>query len=154
MTPSELVFSQASQMDLHEGFFGNDAVDSNAVDSLADSRLVADWLETVTKIKNSVLGDSYQLTINWVSEDEITTLNKDWRSIDSPTDVLSFPYSSDEGELFLCPTIIESKYQLYERDLPNFVLFLFVHSLHHLAGLDHGSEMESAEEKTRREFLI
>ena len=112
------------------------------------------WLTLAQKLKSTVLSPDYDLTINLVSDDEIKKLNHQWRNFDKVTDVLSFPYSDLEGELFLAPNYILASYHKYERGLGNYVLFIYVHALHHLAGYEHGLDMESAEAKIRSEFLI
>ena len=140
MDSTELYLSPTSQLDSQSGFFGN------------ISQL--DWLALITRIKNEVLGQNYQLSVNIVDADTIKNLNKTWRQKDHSTDVLSFPYGDDEGELFLCPEIIAQRFEDYGRSIDNFVMFLVVHSLHHLKGLDHGPAMEEAEKTTRTKFKI
>ncbi len=114
----------------------------------------SDWLDKVTKMTSHVLGDDYQLAINIINSQAMHDLNQTWRKKDESTDILSFPYSENEGELFLCPSVILEKYSLYQRDLANFVYFLIIHGLYHLKGYDHGDEMETAEAETRTLFNI
>ena len=106
------------------------------------------------QIKNKILGKNYELDLIFVGEKKIHSLNKTYRKVDSPTDILSFPISKDCGEIFICQKIAEKKAKVFERELKNFISFLFVHGNVHLLGYDHGNKMESVEEKFRKVFKI
>ena len=105
-------------------------------------------------MKDAVLGKEYDLTLHIVSLAEIAALNKKYRDIDSPTDILSFPISETEGEMFI--NIEETKKEAvkFDREYENFFGFLFIHGLTHLLGMDHGSTMERIEVRFRKQFGI
>ena len=106
------------------------------------------------KIKNKILGEKYELDLVFVSEKKIQALNKTYRKVDSPTDILSFPLSKDSGEIFICQKIAAKKAKDFEREFENFIAFLFIHGNVHLLGFDHGDKMETIEEKFRNYFKI
>ena len=56
-----------------------------------------DKLEEViaTEHKTEGLSLSYEVSISFVDKDEIHRLNKYYRNVDRPTDVLSFPMDED-----------------------------------------------------------
>jgi probable rRNA maturation factor len=74
--------------------------------------------------------------VEFVDEDRIRDLNRDHRSRDEPTDVLSFPVDSDEdidgprelGDIVICPE--------HTSDLREAVL----HGALHLTGMDHETD--------------
>ncbi|MES2470741.1 MAG: rRNA maturation RNase YbeY [Patescibacteria group bacterium] len=105
-------------------------------------------------MKEAVLGKEYDLTLQIVSLEEIHILNWQYRKIDKPTDILSFPYSKTEGEMFI--NIEETKKEAlkFGRTFPNFLAFLFIHGLVHLAGHDHSSTMERIEARFRKQFKV
>lgn len=112
-------------------------------------------------MKEAILGTDYELSLAFVSAKEIQSLNKIYRNIDEPTDILSFPLSKKEGEILICEK--ETKRMMKEFDLSlqvgrspyeNFLCFLFIHGLVHLKGYDHGANMEKVEQKFRRKFKI
>lgn len=105
-------------------------------------------------IKDKVLGKKYELSLVFVSRKKIQELNKKYRNIDAPTDILSFPLSKNEGEIFICKAETRKMAPEFDRPYENFLVYLFIHGLVHLAGHDHGSTMESIEKKYRQYFRI
>lgn len=112
-------------------------------------------------MKMAVLGQKYELSLAFVESKEIKFLNKIYRGINKPTDILSFPLAKNQGEILICLT--ETKKMMKEFNLPaqagrspyeNFLAFLFLHGLIHLKGYDHGAEMEKIEIKFRKKFKI
>ena len=106
-----------------------------------------------TKIKDTILGPEYQLSVAFVSKATIRHLNKTYRQLDEPTDVLSFPLSATEGELIFNRGMIAKKAPEFEKNYADYFLFLFIHGLLHLKGLDHGSTMEAEEARLLQLFL-
>jgi len=105
-------------------------------------------------MKEKVLGKDYDLSLNFVSELKIHELNKKYRKIDKPTDILSFPIDKNVGEIFICKKIANRKAKDFGRTPENYLLFLFIHGLVHLKGFDHGDKMEKVEYQHRKYFQI
>jgi probable rRNA maturation factor len=79
----------------------------------------------------------------------IQTLNRQWRGIDKPTDVLSFPASKDAAALGLLGDIVIA-FETAARQaaglgipLREHVAHLLVHGFLHLAGYDHIETIEA-----------
>jgi probable rRNA maturation factor len=106
------------------------------------------------QLKEKILGQKYDLSLTFISKKEIHSINKKYRKVDSPTDILSFPLNKDSGEIFICQEIAKKKAPAFERKYDNFLSFLFIHGLVHLKGYDHGDEMEKIERKYRKIFNI
>ncbi len=124
----------------------------------------------------SMLGYSFSpiVSVDLVNEEVIHTLNKQYRGIDRPTDVLSFAYleneedkeailtSSDEvelGDIIICLPIARKQAQAYKHSEKRELCFLFVHGLLHLLGYDHQNsnderEMFSLQDKILKESGI
>ena len=80
-----------------------------------------------------------------VQPSRIQALNREYRSIDSVTDVLSFPSveagqtPSDGfwGDIVLCPSRAAEQAEEYGHSLMRELAFLTVHGMLHLFGFDH-----------------
>ena len=87
-----------------------------------------------------------ELSISFVSLDEIHELNLKYRNIDKPTDVLSFPGINESlGDIIIsyekAKEQADSLGHSFERELA----FLVIHGFLHLLGFDH--ETKEDEEK-------
>ncbi|MEK7070424.1 MAG: rRNA maturation RNase YbeY [Patescibacteria group bacterium] len=105
-------------------------------------------------MKEDVLGKDYELSLVIVGKDEIRKLNKSYRKINEATDILSFPLSKNEGEIFLCPEIALKEAPRFGRSYENFLNYLFIHGLTHLKGFEHSSRMDVKEERIRKKFGV
>jgi probable rRNA maturation factor len=105
-------------------------------------------------MKDAVLGKKYELSVIIVTKSVIQKLNKEYREINKPTDILSFPLSEDFGEIYINPDMTKIEARKFGRDYENFFAFLFIHGLVHLKGFDHGSTMESIEARFRKKFGV
>jgi probable rRNA maturation factor len=106
------------------------------------------------RIKNAVLGEKYELSVAVVCARKMHDLNKRWRNKDKTTDILSFPLSKDEGEIYISPAMAKKEAKNFDRSYGNFILFLFIHGLVHLKGYEHGGIMEDMEAGFRKQFKI
>src|SRR3989338_4411330 len=71
--------------------------------------------------------------------DKIKNLNKIYRQKEVATDILSFPLSKENGEIFINPQVAKIKAKKFEFTYENYLLFLVIHGLFHLKGMKHGS---------------
>jgi probable rRNA maturation factor len=107
------------------------------------------------------------LTVAFVSDRRIRELNKIFRDKNKTTDVLSFPYETDqydylETENFLGDIVIsveQAARQAGENNLTleNEIKQLILHGILHLCGYDHesdGGEMNRLELKLRRKLKV
>ena len=105
------------------------------------------------KIKNDILGESYELSIAYVSEKKSKEINKRYRNIDKATNILSFPLSKNTGEIILCRATIKKEAKNFGKTFSQFLGFLVIHGMLHLKGFEHSSRMEEAEEKYDQKYL-
>ncbi len=106
------------------------------------------------EMKNAILGKKYELSVIIVGKKEIQKLNREYRDINKPTDILSFPLSDSFGEIYINPEMTKLEAKKFDRSYENFFGFLLIHGLVHLKGFDHGSTMESIETRFRKKFGI
>lgn len=86
------------------------------------------------EIKEKILGKKYNLSLVLASEELLRDLNKKYRKKNTVPNTLSFSYSEKDGEVFL-----------NIKEKPEKLSALFIHSLLHLKGREHGKEMEKEE---------
>lgn len=137
------------------------------------------WVNKCLKFALKYLGQpkNLQVFVNFVDKDTIKQLNQTNRNIDSPTDVLSFPYlnlSANEvinpdnfsedinvktgnlllGEIYLCHDIAIEQAAEYGHSLKREVSFLCLHSLLHLLGYDHQDEKDREQMENLQEEIL
>lgn len=105
-------------------------------------------------MKEAVLGEKYELSVVFASRNMMRALNKTHRGKDYPTDILSFPLSANEGEIFINLQEAKKEAKKFGRPFENFIGFLFIHGLIHLKGFEHSSTMEALEAKFRKKFGV
>ena len=110
-----------------------------------------------------------EVSVTFTDNEKIHQLNKQYRNVDRPTDVLSFPLFDFEGEEDdLMPTEFETmlgdivvslekakeQAEEYEHSFEREVAFLCVHSTLHLLGYDHEKSPEDEEDMCIRQKII
>ena len=105
-------------------------------------------------MKDAILGKNYELTLVITTPAQIRKYNLTYRGKDEPTDILSFPYSDKNGEIYICPSETRKEAKKFDRKYNNFFAFLFIHGCTHLKGFDHGGTMEGHEISYRKKFGI
>ncbi|MEK7648809.1 MAG: rRNA maturation RNase YbeY [Patescibacteria group bacterium] len=96
------------------------------------------------------------LSIALVDDPTIRRINKQTRRVDRVTDVLSFSYGLDEGELIIAPNQARRQYASFKsKSLKDELKRLVIHGYLHLAGLDHKklAERRIMEQVTRTLLL-
>lgn len=104
-------------------------------------------------IKEKILGRKYSLSMVFLGEKAAQKLNIEQRGKDYVPNILSFPLSEKEGEIFICLKTIKKECKNFDMTPQEYEKFLFIHGCIHLKGLDHGPEMEKLEDKFVKLFL-
>jgi probable rRNA maturation factor len=113
-----------------------------------EKRLLSDLVQTVAQVLKLKQGE---VSIVLVNNDEIQALNRQYRSKDQPTDVLSFPMTDgldevDEDDYLMLGDVVISvpkareQAKEYGHSFERELGFLLVHGLLHLAGFTHDQE--------------
>jgi probable rRNA maturation factor len=100
-----------------------------------------------TRLKNAVLGRSFELSLVFCDSLLSRRLNRIYRKKNKPANILTFPLSKKSGEIFIDLVTARQEAKTFEMSFENFVRYLFIHGLLHLKGMDHGATMEKAEKK-------
>ena len=145
---------------------------------LIDNRTDFEITKEFEKLFNDVVKESLryeefdpecEVSLSIVSNDEIQEINKQFREIDAPTDVLSFPLLTfEEGEqadvnenneIMLGDIIIsidkaKAQAEEYGHGLRRELAFLTAHSMLHLMGYDHMEEEEQKEMFKKQDDIL
>lgn len=105
-------------------------------------------------IKNEVIGKKYDLSLVFVGDKLSKKLNNEYRNKDKPTNILSFPLSEHEGEIFINLRLAKKDSKKFNKNHKKFIGLLLIHGLMHLKGFQHSSRMESKEERIREKFNL
>jgi|SRR3989338_4880849 len=103
-------------------------------------------------IKNTILGDKYDLSVACVDEKLAKKLNKERRGKDYATNILSFPLSKTSGEIIFQLDRVKKDAKDFDMSYKEFLKFLFIHGLLHLRGMGHGKKMEKMENLYYKKF--
>jgi len=103
--------------------------------------------------KEKILGNEYNLSLVFIGASKSRELNQKYRTKDKVANVLSFPLENNSGEIFITPSKAKTEAKKFDMTTHDFILYLFIHGLLHLKGLDHGEEMDREEEKYKKEFI-
>ncbi len=107
-----------------------------------------------------------ELSVTFVGLDEIHELNREYRGVDRPTDVLSFPQFEDLeeeipevgeiclGDVVICREKAEEQAEEFEHSFERELVYLFTHSVLHLLGYDHMEEDEKKVMRQREEEIM
>jgi probable rRNA maturation factor len=105
-------------------------------------------------MKNAVLVKKYELSLTFVSATEMKRISRVHREMDKTTDILSFPLSKNEGEMYICLSETKKEAKNFDRTYENFLAYLFIHGCVHLKGFDHSSTMERIERRFQKKFGV
>ena len=103
-------------------------------------------------IAKSILGASYELSLVICGDQLARRMNIEYRKKTYAPNVLSFPLSKTEGEIFLNVPKAAREALHYSHTTRAHVAYLFIHGCFHLKGLDHGAGMEKQEAQLMKEF--
>ncbi len=104
------------------------------------------------EITSDILGSEYELSLVFADNKLSQELNSRYRGKDKPTNVLSFPLSESSGEIFVDLETAREEAKGFEKTFEEFVLFLFIHGLLHLKGMQHGRKMDEKEQELFRKW--
>ena len=99
--------------------------------------------------RQSLLSQLSHLSLLLTDNDALQALNRAFRSLDKPTDVLSFPASEIEapflGDIAIAYGVAAKDAKAQSKTLADHLAHLLIHGLLHLTGLDHETDTEAQE---------
>lgn len=122
-------------------------------------------------VREETAGEDFQLSLTLTDNAGIQALNKEFRNLDKPTDVLSFPlvefsqedileYADPETEEIMLGDIVISlekaaeQAEEYGHSLEREAGFLCIHGALHLLGYDHETETDRQAMRKREEAVL
>ncbi|MBT9172853.1 MAG: Endoribonuclease YbeY [Syntrophomonadaceae bacterium] len=129
---------------------------------------VAALMEKITQLATEAvaLPAAAEISVVLCDDRTIHRLNKKWRGVDAPTDVLSFPQLTGTdwqepamaqvllGDIVLSLESAARQAEEYGHSSERELLYLFTHGLLHLLGYDHLQEDEKCRMRRREEEII
>lgn len=97
------------------------------------------------------LPEDYEISVTFVRSQTIHKINREYRGIDRPTDVISFAIRDDDffyeeekdlGDLFINVNYCKKQAKEYGHSEKREMGFLFTHGLLHCLGYDHMNEKD------------
>ena len=118
--------------------------------------------------KEEELGNHISITVTLTNPENIRNINRKYRQIDNPTDVLSFPmYEKEEisevkqqkyevilGDIVISIHKVEEQAEEYGHSFKRELSYMVVHGFYHLMGFDHMKEEEKAEMREKEENIL
>lgn len=131
---------------------------NNKTDEIDNLNILIDFTMKYLKIENVVFN------IIIVDNEEIHKLNKEYRGIDKPTDVISFALEDDEmfiktnirilGDIYISIDKAIEQAESYEHSLNREISFLAIHGILHLLGYDHMNDEDEKEMFRLQELIL
>ena len=100
---------------------------------------------------------TFEVSVTIVNKQTIHDINKKYRNIDRPTDVISFAFLDNDdlpiikcvpillGDIYICDEVCINQANEYGHSIRRELAFLFTHGLLHLFGSDHVNSKEEEE---------
>jgi probable rRNA maturation factor len=112
-----------------------------------DYEYLYDVLDHTLKNQNV---DNAIFSVIFVEDEEIHTMNREYRGVDRVTDVISFAFEDNNdlvyneirmlGDIYICIPQMKRQAESYSHSEKRELSFLAVHGLLHLLGYDHMNE--------------
>ncbi len=144
--------------------------------TVEDIKLVGDEKETIKKVVKKVLTEEkikhdVNVYVILTNNENIHQINLEYRGVDSPTDVLSFPiYESDEiellkkektddveetlGDIIISIPKVKAQAKEYGHSYERELAYLTTHGMLHLLGYDHINPDEKEVMREREEKIL
>lgn len=139
-------------------------------------RDITEDISTIVKTalkEKEIETEEVSISISAVDIDTIHKINKEYRNVDRPTDVLSFPISSREeidnfhnldtdkrvkelelGDIIICIDVLQEHAKEYNTGILREMLYMITHGVCHLLGYDHEVEDEKKEMRALEEKIL
>ena len=112
-------------------------------------------LDEIEKIATFITDKDFELII--VDNDIIQSINKEYRNIDKPTDVISFPLDivcdgMPIGSIIISADKVKEGAKIFNHSINDEFKLLLIHGLLHLIGYDH--EVDNGEMRQKEKEII
>lgn len=131
-------------------YYFNDKTEKNSQELEKLTTNLLNYLVEKLNLKKDVI-----LSCSITDDENIHQINKEYRKIDRPTDVISFAYNDynegddepfiDLGEIVISLDTAFKQAKEFNHPVEREIAFLFIHGFLHLNGYDHIDEKEAEE---------
>ena len=121
---------------------------------LKNQKQVSNWLLSLANKEGFSIKNLYY---NYVSTDQIQSLNNKFLNHDYVTDVLAFDYcegSELSAEVFICQSEVEKNAKELSQSIENETLRVLCHALFHLCGYNDKTYKDQALMRTKEDCAI
>lgn len=104
--------------------------------------------------------NNYEVSISFVTNEEIKTLNNTYRNINKETDVLSFIMDEETDGIIILGDIVISTEKASEQakdfghSIERELIYLVIHSMFHLLGYDHMTDDQKDEMRKKEKEVV
>lgn len=142
-----------------------------------DIQKINDYEEIIDKVfdtcfeEENLQDSKLYITVTFTNSENIQKINKEFRNIDKPTDVLSFPMFEKEeldqkiaqnhflyedilGDIVISIPKVEEQAEEYGHSLERELCYMLVHGFYHLMGYDHIEENDKRKMRTKEEKIL
>ena len=98
------------------------------------------------QMATDILGKDYNLSVVFVGTRRAKNLNQEYRHKTYTPNILSFPLTKDQGEIFICSQVVKKEAVKKSVSFRSYVGYIYIHGLLHLNGFEHSVTMDKAEE--------
>ena len=123
---------------------------------------IEECLMEAARLTNTLTGE---FSVMFVDEIRIQEINRDYRSIDQATDVISFALNDNDegliepntyylGDIVICIDIAKRQAEEYGHSIEREMCFLAVHGLLHLLGYDHQTQVDEDEMFSLQDIIL
>ncbi len=126
---------------------------NNLTNFSIDRKLFTGIAKKVLKGENR---ERENISLAFVSKEEMKKLNKKFRKKNKTTDVLSFNLAEKEylGEIVICHEVVKENAKKYGVPVKKEMMKVFIHGILHLLGYDHEKNKKEAEKMEKKEKNI
>ena len=124
-----------------------DIENASSTTNIPESKEFEQWVKAALQAPKDT---DIELSIRIVDEEEIQTLNRDYRGKDKPTNILSFPCELPPGvdvpllgDLVICANVVKNEAKEQEKPEQNHWAHMVIHGTLHLMGYDHSEDTEA-----------
>ena len=105
------------------------------------------------------LKEEKEISLILVDLEGITEINRSYRGLDRPTDVISFEETDEEdpnylGDIFVCIEKVYEQSKEYAHSMEREFAFLVVHGILHLSGYDHMKPLDEVVMFNKQEEIL
>jgi len=107
--------------------------------------------KVIQRVLRSEKKEKTEISLVFVSSVKIRQLNKKYRKKDKSTDVLSYIYDKNSGEIVICTQKIKKNAKKFKTNFKEELTKVLIHGVLHLFGQDHKKSVKKAKEMEKKE---